>query len=162
MRRGRHRARAGVELLRHEQAADRERCPDDDDDDDNKDDNNDDDDDDDEQPLNCSKQAVDRKSVAPSSSLFSSSTSSSRSSLPSGCRMLYLQGEAGEGGKDSANFSSSLHQALHTQTHLTSIIAVTVRMERISILCYTTKKWASLIVKKRHGREQKRRKRTNE
>ena len=59
MRRGRHRARAGVELLQHEQAADRERCPDDDDDDDNKDDNNDDDDDDDEQPLNCSKQAVD-------------------------------------------------------------------------------------------------------
>ena len=38
--------------------------------------------------------------------------------------MLYLQGEAGEGGQDSANFSSSLHQALHTQTHLTSIIAV--------------------------------------
>ena len=150
MRRGRHRARAGVELLRHEQAADRERCPDDDDDDDN---NNDDD----EQPLNCSKQAVDRKSVAPSSSLFSSSTSSSRSSLPSGCRMLYLQGEAGEGGKDSANFSSSLHEALHTQTHLTSIIAVTVRMERMLILRYTTKK-GSLIVKKRHDREQKRKK----
>ena len=47
--------------------------------------------------------------------------------------MLYLQGEAGEGGKDSANFSSSLHEALHTQTHLTSIIAVTVRMERMLI-----------------------------
>ena len=74
--------------------------------------------------------------------------------------MLYLQGEAGEGGKDSANFSSSLHQALNTQTHLTIIISVTVRMERMLILCYITKK-GSLIVKKRHGREQKRKK-TNE
>ena len=44
--------------------------------------------------------------------------------------MFDLQGKAGEGGEDSTNFSSSLHQTLNTEANLNIIMAVMVGMKR--------------------------------